>query len=139
MPERPLRIVQSAEFNAAHSGVCSWSYKRIYDTFTHIFLYWTNTERFYGFHCKSGIPLFAWRVIKITLTLLLISKVHSIKDVMQGKLFQKCTHLLYCSVLSLGAIVNTRRVSQPDMESIFTKIIFEIFWSKKTIMWIIKI
>jgi len=38
---------------------------------------------------------------------------------MQGKLFQKCTHLLYCNVLSLGANVNTRRMSQPDMGSIF--------------------
>jgi len=37
---------------------------------------------------------------------------------MQGKLFQKCTHLLYCSVLSLGGIVNTRRMVQPDMGSI---------------------
>ena len=35
----------------------------------------------------------------------------------------------YCSVLSLGGKVNTRRMSQPDMESIFTKIIYEIFWS----------
>jgi len=41
------------------------------------------------------------------------------KDVMQGKLFQKCTHLLYCSVLSLGANVNTRRMSKPNMGSIF--------------------
>ena len=40
------------------------------------------------------------------------------KDVMQGKLFKKCTHLLYCSVLSLGANVNTRRMSKPDMGSI---------------------
>ena len=40
---------------------------------------------------------------------------------MQGKLFQKCKHLLYCSVLSLGGNVNTRRTShsQPDMGSIF--------------------
>ena len=38
---------------------------------------------------------------------------------MQGKLFQRCTHLLYCCVLSLGGNVNTRRVSQPDMGSIF--------------------
>jgi len=38
---------------------------------------------------------------------------------MQGKLFQKCTHLLYCSVLSLGGKVNTRRMSKPDLESIF--------------------
>ena len=41
------------------------------------------------------------------------------KDVMQGKLFQKCTHLLYCSVLSHGGNVNTRRMLQPDMGSIF--------------------
>ena len=41
------------------------------------------------------------------------------KDVMQGELFQKCTHLLYCSVLSLGGNVNTRRMLQTDMGSIF--------------------
>ena len=52
-----------------------------------------------------------------------------VKDVMQGKLFQRCTHFLYFSVLSLGGKVNTRRMSQPDMEFIFTKIIYEIFWS----------
>ena len=34
----------------------------------------------------------------------------SAKDVMQRKLFQKCTHLLYYSVLSLGGKVNTRRI-----------------------------
>ena len=28
-------------------------------------------------------------------------------------------HLLYCSVLSLGGNVNTRRMSKPDMGSIF--------------------
>ena len=38
---------------------------------------------------------------------------------MQGKLFQRCTHLLYCRVLSLGRNVNTRRMSKPDMGSIF--------------------
>ena len=53
------------------------------------------------------------------------------KVLMQEKLFQRCTHLLYCSVLSLGGNVNTRRVSQPDMESIFTKIIYEIFGYRK--------
>ena len=40
------------------------------------------------------------------------------KDVRQGKSFQKCTHLEYCSVLSLGSNVNTRRMSKPDMGSI---------------------
>ena len=39
---------------------------------------------------------------------------------MQGKLFQRCTYFLCCSVLSLGCKVNrTRRMSQPDMGSIF--------------------
>ena len=38
---------------------------------------------------------------------------------MQGKLFQKCTHLLYCSVLTLGGNVNKRRMSKLDMGSIF--------------------
>ena len=38
---------------------------------------------------------------------------------MQGKLFQRNTHLLYCSVLSLGANINTRRMSKLDMGSIF--------------------
>ena len=41
------------------------------------------------------------------------------KDLMEGKLFQRCAHLLYCSVLSLGSNVNTRRMSKPDMGSIF--------------------
>ena len=38
---------------------------------------------------------------------------------MQGKLFQRCTHFLYCCVLSLDGNVNTRRMSKPDMGSIF--------------------
>jgi len=42
-----------------------------------------------------------------------------IKVIMQGILFQKCMHLLYCSVLSFGGNVNTRRMLQPDMGSIF--------------------
>ena len=42
-----------------------------------------------------------------------------IKFIMQGKLFQRCAHLLYCSVLSLGGNVNTRWMSQPYMGSIF--------------------
>ena len=55
-----------------------------------------------------------------------IHQVGYIEVLMQGKLFQRCTHFLYCSKLSLGGKVNTRRMSQPDMESIFTKIIYEI-------------
>ena len=46
-------------------------------------------------------------------------KVLQVKVIMQIKSFQKCTHLLYCSVLSLGVSVNTRRMSKPEMGSIF--------------------
>ena len=42
------------------------------------------------------------------------------KVIRQGKLFQRCTHLLYCSVLSLGGNVNTRRMSKLDMDPSFT-------------------
>ena len=55
-------------------------------------------------------------------------KLINTKVLMQGTLFQRCTHSLYCSVLSFGGKVNTRRMSQPEIESIFTKIIHEIFW-----------
>ena len=41
------------------------------------------------------------------------------KVIMQGKLLQRCTHLLYCSVLSPGGNVNTRRMLPPGMGSIF--------------------
>ena len=43
----------------------------------------------------------------------------SYKVIMQGKLFQRYTHLFYCSVLSLGGNINKRRMSKPDMGSIF--------------------
>ena len=46
-------------------------------------------------------------------------KLFQSKVQMQGKLFQRCTHLLYSSVLSLGGNVNTRRMSKPDIWSIF--------------------
>ena len=64
------------------------------------------------------------------------------KDVMQGKLFQKCTHLLYCSVLSHGGNVNTRRMLQPDMGSIFNiKRSMKFSGHRKLLceLWIIKI
>ena len=46
------------------------------------------------------------------------------KVLMQGELFQRCSHFLYCSVLSLGGNVNTRRMSKSYMESIFKKKIY---------------
>ena len=42
-----------------------------------------------------------------------------VKVIIQVKLFERCTHLLYCSLLSLGGNVNTRRMSKPDMRFIF--------------------
>ena len=62
-----------------------------------------------------------------------------IKVIMQGKLFQRCADLLYCSILSLGGKANTRWMSKPDMGSIFHIKINKIFCSKETILWIIKI
>ena len=53
------------------------------------------------------------------ISLVFMWKMDPIKDLMQGKLFQKCTHLLYCSVLSLGGNVNTRRMSKPDCKRNF--------------------
>ena len=40
------------------------------------------------------------------------------------KVISEVYAFLYCRVLSLGGKVNTRRMSQPDIESIFTKIIY---------------
>ena len=38
------------------------------------------------------------------------NKFYIVKDVMEGKLFQRCTHLLYCSVLSLGPNLNIESI-----------------------------
>ena len=54
------------------------------------------------------------------------------KAVIQGELFQKCTHLLYCSVLFLGGNVNTRLMSKPDMGTIFH---MKSQWTILCIMW----
>ena len=63
----------------------------------------------------STVPLhcYLWRTRQDSLKMLLD------KVIIQVMLFQRYTHLLYCSVLSLSGYVNTRRMSQPDMESIF--------------------
>ena len=53
------------------------------------------------------------------LTLPLQNSLRVTKVIMQGKLFQRCTHILYCRVLSMGGKVNTRRMLKPDMGSIF--------------------
>ena len=47
------------------------------------------------------------------------SRLDRLKVITQGKLFLRCTHLLYCSAPSLGGNVDTRQMSQPDMGSIF--------------------
>ena len=75
--------------------------------------------------CKDGnarfstIPLKELCLIKHELVINFSSQNNDGKIIMQGKLFQRCTHFLYCSVLSLGGNGNTRRMSKPDMGSIF--------------------
>ena len=43
--------------------------------------------------------------------------VHTLYSTVQGKLFQRCTHLLCCHWAVMQT--NTRRMSKPDMRSIF--------------------
>ena len=50
---------------------------------------------------KDALPGLAWKEAEKK-----NEKMSRNKNVMQGKLFQKCTQLLYCSVLSLGTTVN---------------------------------
>ena len=87
-------------------------------------------------HAKMTMPdwhRYSWNIY-------LINNVEDFSKVlMQGKLFQSCTHFLYCSVLSLGGKVNTRRMSQLDMGSIFTKIIYEIFCHRKLLCEFLKL
>jgi len=74
-----------------------------------------------GYYEEVSKQMFSVQYIAVYNYRLLYS-VHVIlcaKVIMQEKLFQRYTHLLYCSVLSLGGNVNTRRMSQPDMGSIF--------------------
>ena len=63
---------------------------------------------FWGFMMEK-YKISIWRAIHFILR----------KVIMQGKLFQRCTHHLYSSVLLLGGNVNTRRMSKLDMGSIF--------------------
>ena len=63
--------------------------------------------------------LITWINIGLAKGIWFLINLMQIKFIMQGKLFQRCTHLLYYSVLFLGGNVNTRRMSQPDIRSIF--------------------
>ena len=72
--------------------------------------------------CKLGLFLYCLVTLYLKRSLIhngTFKTLSRTKGVMYGKLFQRCTHLLYCSVLSLGGNINTRRISQPDMGSIF--------------------
>jgi len=102
----------------------SWAWK---------LLWWTSRKlkkqcRWLNLHCKTAkmhiahvsfkhkhiFPIEKLFFVTNALTLLIV-----VKDIMQGKFFQRCTHLFYCRVLALGGNVNTRRESKPDMGSIF--------------------
>ena len=63
-------------------------------------------------------------VIGFILSIFLIMSSSSkrvVKDVRQGKSFQKYPHIQYCSVLSLGANVNTRRMQKRELVSLCTQ------------------
>ena len=61
------------------------------------------------------------------------------KVLMQGKLFQRCTHSFDCNELSLGGKVHKKTDFEAWYGIHFHKNIYEIFWSKETIIWIFKI
>ena len=52
---------------------------------------------------------------------LIVNKVTSDKYKVLMQVISEVYAFLYCSVLSLGGKVNTRRMSKPQMESIFKK------------------
>ena len=59
------------------------------------------------------------------------------KVIIQGKLFQRCTHLLYTAEYCLWC-KHKADVCTAWHDPSFTLKIYEIFWSLETIMWIIK-
>ena len=64
----------------------------------------------------------SWQIVLLKIIILLNLFKYGdglLKALMQRKLFQRCTHLLYCSVLSLGGNVNTIRMAKPNIGSIY--------------------
>ena len=81
-------------------------------------------------HIYVLLPFERWVEIKIEIE----SRLHCFDQGTNArKVISEVYAFFYCSVLSLGVKVNSRWLSHPDIESIFTKIIYEIFWSKETI------
>ena len=76
-------------------------------------------NRSLGQDSSSNLHFLFIYILLISILKIFITKLSKDKDLMQGKLFQRCAHLLCCSVLSLGGNVNARRMSKPDMGSIF--------------------
>ena len=74
---------------------------------------------------KNGILKYFYNFCYFFKTVEIHEQVRAIKwwtCPIHNELFQKCTHLLDCSVLSLNVVggnVYTRRMSKPDMGSIF--------------------
>ena len=68
---------------------------------------------FLGFLGHFSTLEFPWKRL---IYLVYCPVVPGIKVIMQGKLFQRCMHLLYCSVLSM---VGKHKMSKPGMGSIF--------------------
>ena len=101
-------MIQNTKFQLNNVYCSLWEeYKQSFDwTALSVFMFLPETAvRFVLWTSSSYIP---WELYMSLL-----------KDLMKGKLFQRCTHLLYLGVLSLGGNVSTRRMSKPDMGSIF--------------------
>ena len=69
----------------------------------------------FGIYSATGSPVPRNNIFERQSKKRICSCVTGSKVIMQGKLFQRCVHLLYCSVLSLGGNVNASWMSQPDM------------------------
>ena len=74
---------------------------------------------FFYYNCVKKISPAALHFINVNPPPFQKSLIGPVKVIMKWQLFQRCTHLSYCSVLSLGGNVNPRRLSKSDMGSIF--------------------
>ena len=89
-----------------------------------IFFYCQILKSFIIFQIYVTLSIY-WYHLKVCSTLLMLSRFFYgavfTKVIVQGKLFHRCTHLLYCSILSLGGNVNTIRMSSLTWDPSFTK------------------
>ena len=84
------------------------------------FCYLSGGTWFFPNRCAKDTPkLFNTLVNRLLTPFLVMIRYKHTNELKISESCKCCTHLLYCSVLSLGGNVNTRRVLQPDMRFIF--------------------